>query len=168
MSCPANTGKIIAYVKTHQTTINNEIIYKLAGGSHTQWEESLKGYKVRCSVEACNAILANEGIALVSEGVGSQKWQLVSAHEAHRRKAYWNFDRIDGAYKRAHDSVEAIVKDTRAPKKIRKEAKAWLQLFEEPRSKKGLAIMREFANELLVETAKYETQLRLVAVKKTG
>ena len=134
MSCPANTGKVINYVKHRETTIDNDTLIKLAGGSLAQWEPSLRGAKAQAIVNAVNSLLTVDDFQLSSEGVGTEKWQLVTVSEAHRRKVAWNLDRMDGPYVRIHDAVVAIVNDIRTPKRLKKHAKAWLELMEEPRT----------------------------------
>ena len=149
MSAPVNTGRVIAHVIKRDPTIDNDLLIKLAGGSHEQWYASLKGHRAACIVQAVNQILKDEGRALASEGVGSEKWQLVTCHEKNLRDMRFNLNRIDGHYKNTIKSIEAIAYDIRAPKKIRNDALAWLELMTEPRSDNGLQTLQEFARELI-------------------
>ena len=65
----------------------------------------------------------------------------------------------------AYEEIEKIVVDCRAPKRMREEAKAWLDLFDEPRTDNGLRIMRGFAEELIKKTEPLEQKLRLIKPK---
>lgn len=152
--CPGDTGPIIKFFKNRSVTSTNDQIIKLAGGKNEFWGEYLKGAKVQAIVAKANGLLADDGLAIVSEGVGSEEWRIVSLAEAHRRKAEWNLSRIDGPYKRANDAVMKMSLDERAPARLRRDAKAWLQLFEEPLTKRGLTIMSDFAERLLGQMPK--------------
>jgi len=165
MSAPVNIAKVIKYVTGRDPTINNEMLVKLAGGTNSEWIACMKGQKAQIIVRMVNPALKDAGWQLCSEGVGSEQWQLVSVAEAHRRTAEFNLNRIDGAYRRAHDAVEAITLDERAPDKMREDAKAWLELFEEPRTEMGLSIMREFAVELAGETLAHKEPLMLIGAQ---
>lgn len=161
MSAPVNTAKVINHVMQRDPVIDNDLLIKLAGGSLEQWAPSLKGHRAGCIVQSVNPILEQEGFALASEGVRSEKWRLVSVAEAHRRNAEFNLRRIDAHYRNAYADVEAIALDMRAPKRMRIEAKAWLQLFEEPRTEMGLEILLEFAIELADVTSR-QREIKLV------
>lgn len=119
----------------------------MAGGTDQRWGAHLRGGRVGAIVSACNARMAEFDRQLIA--LGGERWRIVSVAEAHLRAAQHNLERIDGPFRRAHDHVLAISRDERAPKKSRHNALAWLGLFEEKQSTRGLAIMREFADEIL-------------------
>lgn len=154
MSAPVNTARVINHVRKRESTVSNDDLIKLAGGTDAQWGFYMKGQRAQCIVRAVNQELKDDGLALSSEGIGSEQWQLVSCAEKNRREAWFNLNRVDAHFKNAMESVEAIVTDHRAPKRIRENAEAWLELFKEPRAQMELSILKEFALELAGEMSK--------------
>lgn len=162
MSSPVNTGKVIAHVQKREPKIGNEMLIKLAGGTDSQWMECLRGSQVQVIVRACNAIMAEDNYALASEGIGSKQWQLVTIAEKNRREAEYNLLRVDQHLQNAFESIEAIVEDQRAPRRLRKDAQAWIELFSEPGAEHSVAILKEFAIELAGDMATKKRVLKLV------
>ena len=107
--------------------------------------------------------MAEDNYALASEGIGSKQWQLVTIAEKNRREAEYNLMRVDHHLKNAFDSIEAIVEDRRAPKRLRKDAQAWIDLFSEPGAEQSISILKEFAVELAGDMALKKRVLKLVA-----
>jgi len=134
--------------------VTNEELVTWAGGSEEDWLDQLHGHKANIIVGKVNQTLKDENKQLASEGVGSRLWRVVTVAEAHRRAAAYNLARFDAHYNSAYNDFLAITEDIRVPKRIREDAGAWCKLLEEPRSEKGLQIMREFATELLEQTSK--------------
>ena len=165
MSAPANTGRVINYVTKRKSTVDNKTLINQAGGTDAQWGEYLSGYRVLCIVRAVNQIMKEDNKAFVSEGVGSEQWQLVTVAEFHRRKAQYELEHADNSYKNAYQNMQAIVDDTRAPKRLRNNAIAWLELFKEPQTEKSRGILKEFAGELAKKSEKDRTVLKLVEQK---
>ncbi len=163
--CPGDTGPVVKFLKGRSVTSTNDKIISLAGGKDEFWGKYLSGARVQAIVAKANGLLADDGLVIVSEGVGSEEWRIVSLSEAHRRKAEWNLNRIDGPYKRIHDAIERISRDMRAPARLRGDAKAWMDLFEEPQIKSGLNIMSVWASRMLEHTSKHEHKMRLVSEK---
>ena len=161
MSAPVNTARVINHVLQRDPIIANDLMLKLAGGSLEQWLPSMKGHMASCIVQTCNAILKDDGKALASEGIKSEKWRLVTVHEANRREAEFNLRRADAHLKNAFKSIEAIVNDLRAPKRFRDDATAWLELIKEPQQQFELTIMTEFATDIADEIGKH-APLKLV------
>lgn len=159
MSAPVNTGRVISHVTKRDPKIDNDMLIKLAGGSDEQWGRHLKGPRAAAIVRACNAIMSEDNRALVSEGIHSEQWQLVTVAEKNRREAWFNLKRVDQHFKNAMKSVEAISTDHRASKRLRDFASAWLELFSEPRSEQGLAILKEWALELAHELEDHKPKL---------
>ncbi len=168
MSAPVNTARVISYVTKREPTINNDLLIKLAGGSHEQWYPSLKGQRASCIVQAVNQILKDNGMALASEGIGSEQWQFVTCHEKNLREMNFNLSRIDAHYKNVVKSIEAIAYDHRAPTALRNDANAWLELMTEPRSDNGLVLLKEFALELKTKASKHGStpKLKLIETKE--
>lgn len=166
MSVPGTISRVIRHVKTKDVCIDNDQLISLCGGNDGDWGKYLKGPRAQAIIQACNTHLKIDGYMLSCEKRGQGEWRLVTLSEGHLREAIFNLDRIDGAYKRAYDAVLAISTDINAPKSIRTEAEAWLQLFDEPRSEKGLTIMRQFAGEILALAPAHHHNLKLVEVKK--
>lgn len=150
MNAPVKVQRAVkSLLKLSNTEITNEQIILAGGGTDEEWGAHLKGARVSAIVAACNVVLVDDNRALASEGVGSERWRIVTVAEAHQRKARFNLERIDGSYRRAHDHVLEISRDSRAEKKLRRDALAWVTLFEEEQSSEALGIMREFADEIL-------------------
>jgi hypothetical protein len=159
---------MIDYKKAKRNTlkregvVTNEELVTWAGGTEDDWHDQLHGHKANIIVTKMNQVLKDEDKQLASEGVGSRLWRVVTVAEAHRRAAAYNLGRFDAHYNSAYNDFLAIVEDIRVPQRIRDNAGAWCALLEEPRSEKGLQIMREFATELLEQTSK---KVPLTAVK---
>jgi len=162
MSAPVNTGKVINHVLKREPKIGNDQLIKLAGGSDSAWLECLRGPQVQVIVRACNAVMSEDNYALASEGIGSKQWQLVTIAEKNRREAEYNLMRVDQHLRNAFDSIEAIVEDRRAPRRLRKDAQAWIELFSEPGAEQSVSILKEFAVELAGDMATKRRVLKLV------
>jgi hypothetical protein len=142
--------------------VTNEELVTWAGGTEDDWRDQLHGHKANIIVTKLNQVLKDENKQLASEGVGSKLWRVVTVAEGHRRAAEYNLRRVDGPYITAYNDFLAVVEDIRVPQLTRDNAEAWIELMDEPRSEKGLQIMREFATELLEQTSK---KVPLTAVK---
>ncbi len=154
-NAPVNTGRVIKHIqKNLEKEIANQQLVMLAGGTHQQWSDYLIGPKVAAVVGAVNPLMAEDNIQLISCGVRSERWRAVSLAEAHMEKAAQNLKKIDNDYRMAHDHVLAVCEDLNAPKRLRREAKAWLELFEEPQTIKGLRILREWADDVALKIVK--------------
>ena len=147
MSAPFNVDRAVArLLKNPGREVSNERLLLWAGGSDIKWGSHLSGARVAAIVSACNTVLAERDWQIVSQG--GLRWLMVTNAEAHRRAAQFNLERINGAYRRAYDHVLAICQDERVEKKVKRDARAWLSLFENDLSRDGLQIMREWADEL--------------------
>jgi len=142
--------------------IQNKDLLDWAGGNDDDWRDQLNGVKANIIARKANQILKDDNKELVSEGIGSQLWLVVTVAEAHRRRAQFNLNRVDSHYINSYNDLVAVVDDVRCSQRVRDDAEAWLALMDEPRSEQGLLIMREFAAEL---TGKLEQKVPLTAVK---
>jgi len=162
MSAPVNTGRVISHLQKRKPIVTNDDLIKLAGGSDTQWSEYLKGPKAQAIIYACNTILSEDGYKICSEGIHSQEWRLCTVAEAHRRQAQFNLERVGRPCQRAYDAIQAIIDDTRAPQRLRDDASAWLELFEEPQNAESLVILQDFGKEIAEQTKPHKAMLRIV------
>ena len=148
---PVNTGKVIAYLKNKSTEVSNEVLIGLAGGTDKQWSDYLPGPKAQSIVRAVNDIISDEDLELISEGIKTGLWRAVSLAEAHMVKAVGNLKKIGRNYRLAHDHVIAVISDIHSTPKLKQEAKAWRQLFEEDQPLEALDILRTWADEIITQ-----------------
>ena len=71
------------------------------------------------------------------------------------------------AFKRVKPLLDVLKTDIRAPERFRLNAQAWIDLFSESRTEKGLSILKEFASELADNVGAEKSTKRIVKDEKS-
>lgn len=149
MSIPGALEGLRKHVTRRETTVSNDKILELVGGTNSEWGKYLHGPRVLAIIRAFNSTMSDYDRALISEGIHSKQWQLVTVSEKNKREAEQRLNRWDKHIVNAMIAVENISLDLRAPRKARIDALACLELYDETNRKEELEILRGFANELM-------------------
>lgn len=158
-SPPGNIDKVVRQFKRATTELTNDQIVMIAGGSIEEWGEYLKGPKVQSIIRCANLILVQENYEIVSSGIGSQRWRMVRCAEARVEQAHQQTRKASNHVRNAEENMWAVAKDERAPKTLREDAIAWLQLFHDEKQAKNLLVFEEWAAELVGKFPSTQKQL---------
>ena len=67
---------------TEMDSVDSEYLISMAFGTAQQWSDYLKGPKTQSIVRNLNDLLSPNNLQLISRGVNTQQWQIVSVAEA--------------------------------------------------------------------------------------
>jgi hypothetical protein len=148
VSCPGNISRVIRQFKKRQEVTNTQIVMA-AGGSHQNWSEHLAGPKVKAITDKANLVLAEQNMQIVSLGIHRQRWKILSCAEAKIERAYQQTKKAASHLRNAKQNLWDVAQDERAPEKLRQDALAWLQLFNDEDGTQNILIFEEWAEELL-------------------
>lgn len=150
MSCPGNIKAVIKQFKKPKVqTLTNDQILMLAGGTDHQWSQYLKGPKVQSVIRCANIELVQQNMEIISEGISTQRWSLMSCAEARTSQARQQAAKATNHIENAKNNMWQVAKDHRAPERLRHDAAAWLELFHEQDQHKNLLIFEEWADEMM-------------------
>lgn len=149
MSCPGDIDKVVEKFRKATTELTNEEIMELAGGKDGDWGTYLKGPRVQAIVRHANIVLAQENYEVVSSGINTGRWRMVTCAEARAEQARQQTAKATNHVRNAEANMWMVVKDERAPGKLRLDAAAWLQLFHDEKDGRNLLVFEQWANELV-------------------
>lgn len=146
---PGFLKRLIELAKKTTTELTNDRIILAVGGTDEEWGKYLQGPRVLAIVRAANKHLAEHNLEIVSQGVKTNRWRVVTCAEANVRKAEYRISRADANMRNAHKALMDVVVDIRASKTLRQDARAWLELYAEPQVSAALDTMKYWADELM-------------------
>lgn len=161
MSIPGNLTKLRRHLGRRSSVVDNDTIIELCGGTDEEWGAYLSGPRVLAIVQKFNAQMAPYDRALMSEGMHSKRWQLVTVSEKNRHDAEARLARWDRHLVNAMTALEAITLDMQAPKRARMDALACLELYDEETVQKELELLKEFAEEIMKALPKQQKVIKL-------
>jgi len=149
MANPGNIAAVIRRFKWAKTEVTNDQILEIAGGTPKQWFDHLKGACCQIIVRAANIILSEQNLEIISCGIGSLRWRMVSCAEARVDQAHQQTQKATHHLRNAEENMQMVVRDERAHKRTRNDARAWLELFHDEKSEQNLLTFEEWSDELL-------------------
>lgn len=148
MACPGNVGALIkAFMETTKELTNDQIL-AISGGTQKEWDAYLAGPKVQSLVRCANLQLAMENYEIISSGINSLRWRRVRCAEARISQATEQLKKASNHLHNAEENLWAIARDERAPKRLRGDALAWLELYSNDRNTKNRIVFEEWSIEL--------------------
>ena len=149
MACPGNIQQVLRQFRKATTELTSDQIIIAAGGSDSEWGQYLRGPKTQAIIRSANLFLIAENCEIVSSGIGTERWRMVTCAQARVEQAHQQTAKATNHIRNAEENMWLVVHDERAPKRLREDAEAWLRLFDESKHKSNVLIFKEWADELL-------------------